>query len=82
MKNISISKMIMVVIMAFFLAFITDFSNTFSHTTLPNNATFDDFYLVIEISFVSSLKSGISAIMSSILAYLVNNQKGEGIVNG
>ena len=82
MKNISISKLFMVVIMAFFLAFITDFANTFSHTILPNNATFSDFNLVIEIAFISSLKSGISAVLSSILAYLVNNQKGVGIING
>ena len=75
MKNISISKLFMVVIIAFFLAFITDFTNTFSHTNLPTNATFDDFILLVEISFVSSLKGGISAVMASILGYFTNNQK-------
>ena len=35
----------------------------------------DDFILLIEISFVSSLKGGISAILASILGYFTNNQK-------
>jgi len=82
MKNISIKKMFMVVLMAFAITFFTDFTNVFSHTTLPKDATFDSFIMLIEISFVSSLKGGISAILSSILAYLVNNQRGEGITNG
>ena len=80
MKNISIKKMFMVVLMAFTITFFTDFANVFSHTTLPKDATFDSFILLLEITLVSSLKSAISAVLSSILAYLVNNQRGEGIV--
>lgn len=82
MKNISINKMFMVILMAFIITFLTSFANIFSHTTLPNNATFSDFSILLEITLVSSLKSGISAVLASILGYLVNNQKGIGITNG
>jgi hypothetical protein len=73
--------MIMVVVMAFIITFFTDFANVFSHSTLPKDATFYSFILLLEITLVSSLKSGISAVLSSILAYLVNNQRGESIIN-
>lgn len=82
MKNISIKKLFMVILMAFIITFLTSFANIFSHTTLPNNATFSDFSILLEITLVSSLKSGISAVLASILGYLVNNQKGIGITNG
>lgn len=82
MKNISINKMFMVILMAFIITFLTSFANTFSHTNMPNNATFSDFEMILEVSIVSSLKNGISAVLASILGYLVNNQKGTGITNG
>lgn len=72
----------MVILMAFIITFLTSFANTFSHTNMPNNATFSDFEIVLEVSIVSSLKNGISAVLASILGYLVNNQKGTGITNG
>jgi len=82
MKNISISKLLIVIFMAFIVSFFTSFSAILNSLNLPENASFSDLFQVIEVSFVSSIKPGISAIFASILAYLTNNQKGEGIVNG
>lgn len=65
----------MVILMAFIITFLTSFANTFSHTNMPNNATFSDFEMILEVSIVSSLKNGISAVLASILGYFTNNQK-------
>ena len=79
MKNISISKMFVVILMAFIISFFTSFSATLNNLNLPKNPTFSDLFQILEISTVSSLKPGISAVLASILGYLVNNQKGQGI---
>ena len=75
MKNISISKMFVVIIMAFIISFFTSFSATLNTFNLPNNASFSDLLHILEVSFVSSLKPAISAILASILGYFTNNQK-------
>lgn len=75
MKNISISKMFIVIFMAFIISFFTSFSATLNNINLPENATFKDLFEILEISLVSSLKPGISAILASILGYFTNNQK-------
>jgi len=75
MKNISISKMFVVIIMAFIISFFTSFSATLNTVNLPENASFKDLLDVLEVSFVSSLKPAISAILASILGYFTNNQK-------
>jgi hypothetical protein len=66
--------------MAFIVSFFTSFSATLNNLNLPENASFSDLFEVIEVSFISSVKTGISAIIASVLAYFTNNQKGEGIV--
>lgn len=81
MKNISIKKMLMVIGMAFIISFFTSFSSTLNNLNLPKNPTFEDLFIIIEISTVSSIKPGISAVLASILGYLVNNQKGEKVLN-
>ena len=75
MKNISISKMFVVIFMAFIISFFTSFSATLNTVNLPENASFKDLLDVLEVSFVSSLKPAISAILASILGYFTNNQK-------
>ena len=75
MKNISISKMFVVIAMAFVISFFTSFSATLNTVNLPENASFKDLLDVLEVSFVSSLKPAISAILASILGYFTNNQK-------
>jgi len=75
MKNISISKMFVVIIMAFIITFFTSFSVTLNSVNLPNNASFSDLLHILEVSVVSSIKPAISAILASILGYLTNNQK-------
>lgn len=80
MKNISISKLFIIIFMAFIVSFFTSFSAELNSIKLPENASFSDLLQVIEASIVSSIKPGISAIIASILAYLTNNQRGEGIV--
>lgn len=75
MKNISISKMFVVIFMAFIISFFTSFSATLNTVNLPENASFNDLLEVLEVSFVSSLKPAISAILASILGYFTNNQK-------
>lgn len=75
MKNISISKMFVVIFMAFIISFFTSFSATLNTVNLPENASFKDLLEVLEVSFVSSLKPAISAILASILGYFTNNQK-------
>lgn len=75
MKNISISKMFIVIFMAFIISFFTSFSATLNNINLPENATFKDLFEILEISLVSSLKPAISAILASILGYFTNNQK-------
>jgi len=79
MKNISISKMFIVIFMAFVISFFTSFSNNLNNLNLPQNPSFSDLLVILESSIVSSVKPGISAVIASILGYLVNNQKGEGI---
>lgn len=79
MKNISISKMFIVIFMAFIISFFTSFSNNLNNLNLPQNPSFSDLLVILESSIVSSVKPGISAVIASILGYLVNNQKGEGI---
>ena len=79
MKNISISKMFIVIFMAFIISFFTSFSNNLNNLNLPENPSFSDLLVILEGSFVSSVKPGISAVIASVLGYLVNNQKGEGI---
>lgn len=75
MKNISISKMFVVIFMAFIISFFTSFSATLNSVNLPENASFKDLLDVLEVSFISSLKPAISAILASILGYFTNNQK-------
>lgn len=75
MKNISISKMFVVIFMAFIISFFTSFSATLNTINLPENASFNDLLNVLEVSFISSLKPAISAILASILGYFTNNQK-------
>lgn len=75
MKNISISKMFIVIFMAFIISFFTSFSATLNTVNLPENASFKDLLDVLEVSLVSSLKPAISAILASILGYFTNNQK-------
>lgn len=75
MKNISISKMFIVIFMAFIISFFTSFSVTLNSVNLPENASFKDLLDVLEVSLVSSLKPAISAILASILGYFTNNQK-------
>jgi hypothetical protein len=75
MKNISISKMFIVIFMAFIISFFTSFSVTLNSINLPENASFKDLLDVLEVSLVSSLKPAISAILASILGYFTNNQK-------
>ena len=75
MKNISISKMFVVIFMAFIISFFTSFSATLNTVNLPENASFKDLLEVLEVSFISSLKPAISAILASILGYFTNNQK-------
>lgn len=75
MKNISISKMFIVIFMAFIISFFTSFSATLNNINLPENATFKDLFEILEVSLVSSLKPAISAILASILGYFTNNQK-------
>ena len=79
MKNISISKMFIVIFMAFVISFFTSFSNNLNNLNLPQNPSFSDLLVILESSIVSSVKPGISAVIASVLGYLVNNQKGEGI---
>lgn len=79
MKNISISKMFIVIFMAFIISFFTSFSNNLNNLNLPQNPSFSDLLVILESSIVSSVKPGISAVIASVLGYLVNNQKGEGI---
>lgn len=71
--------MFLVIIMAFVVSFFTSFSATLNNLNLPKNPSFNDLFNILEVSTVSSLKPGISAVIASILGYLVNNQKGEGI---
>lgn len=75
MKNISISKMFVVIFMAFIISFFTSFSATLNTINLPENASFKDLFEILEVSLVSSLKPAISAILASILGYFTNNQK-------
>lgn len=75
MKNISISKMFVVIFMAFIISFFTSFSATLNTINLPENASFKDLLDVLEVSLISSLKPAISAILASILGYFTNNQK-------
>ena len=79
MKNISYSKMFIVIFMAFVISFFTSFSNNLNNLNLPQNPSFSDLLAILETSIVSSVKPGISAVIASVLGYLVNNQKGEGI---
>jgi hypothetical protein len=74
--------MFIVIFMAFIISFFTSFSVTLNSVNLPENASFKDLLDVLEVSFVSSLKPAISAILASILGYFTNNQKGTGITNG
>jgi hypothetical protein len=74
--------MFIVIFMAFIISFFTSFSTELNSIKLPENASFSDLLQVLEVSFVTSIKPGISAIIASVLAYLVNNQRGEGITNG
>jgi hypothetical protein len=67
--------MFVVIIMAFIISFFTSFSATLNTVNLPENASFKDLLDVLEVSFVSSLKPAISAILASILGYFTNNQK-------
>jgi len=75
MKNISISKMFIVIIMAFIITFFTSFSVNLNNINLPENASFSDLLQILETSIVSSIKPAISAILASILGYFTNNQK-------
>ena len=75
MKNISISKMFIVIIMAFIITFFTSFSVNLNNSNLPENASFSDLLQLLEKSIVSSIKPAISAILASILGYFTNNQK-------
>lgn len=80
MKNISIHKLLVVILLAFLVSFFTSFSATLNNLNLPQNASFKDLFHIIEVSVINSIKPGISAIIAAILGYLTNNQKGEGIV--
>lgn len=75
MKNISISKMFIVIIMAFIITFFTSFSVNLNNLKLPENPSFSDLLQILETSIVSSIKPAISAILASILGYFTNNQK-------
>ena len=75
MKNISYSKMFVVIVMAFIITFFTSFSATLNTINLPENASFKDLLEILEVSIVSSIKPAISAILASILGYFTNNQK-------
>lgn len=75
MKNISISKMFIVIVMAFIITFFTSFSANLNNLNLPENASFSDLLQILETSIVSSIKPAISAILASILGYFTNNQK-------
>lgn len=75
MKNISISKMFIVIVMAFIITFFTSFSVNLNNLNLPENASFSDLLQILETSIVSSIKPAISAILASILGYFTNNQK-------
>ena len=75
MKNISISKMFIVIVMAFIITFFTSFSVNLNSINLPENASFSDLLQILETSIVSSIKPAISAILASILGYFTNNQK-------
>ena len=75
MKNISISKMFIVIVMAFIITFFTSFSVNLNSLNLPENPSFSDLLQILETSIVSSIKPAISAILASILGYFTNNQK-------
>ncbi len=75
MKNISISKMFIVIVMAFIITFFTSFSVNLNNLNLPENPSFSDLLQILETSIVSSIKPAISAILASILGYFTNNQK-------